>query len=81
MILNFSSVTCIDEEGPQPLKKRLICQRIIIVGCNMFLKDLIKGTKLEQSLMRRGRTQGHENRDRRQSLFSEQCVVDSDARS
>jgi anti-anti-sigma regulatory factor len=47
LILDFSSVTSIDREGLSLLKK-VDCPRIKIVGCNLFLKDLIQGTKLKQ---------------------------------
>jgi anti-anti-sigma regulatory factor len=48
LVLDFSSVTSIDREGLNLLKK-VDCPRIKIVGCNLFLKDLIQGTKLKQS--------------------------------
>ncbi|MBZ5555059.1 MAG: STAS domain-containing protein [Acidobacteriia bacterium] len=48
LILDFSSVTSIDREGLNLLKK-VDCPRIEIVGCNLFLNDLIQGTKLKQS--------------------------------
>ncbi|MBZ5537763.1 MAG: STAS domain-containing protein [Acidobacteriia bacterium] len=48
LILDFSSVTSIDREGLNLLKK-VDCPRIKIVCCNMFLNDLIQGTKLKQS--------------------------------
>ncbi|MFI5175413.1 MAG: STAS domain-containing protein [Terriglobia bacterium] len=47
LVLDFSSVTSIDREGLSLLKK-VDCPRIKIVGCNLFLKDLIQGTKLKQ---------------------------------
>ena len=50
LVLDFSSVTSIDREGLSLLKK-VDCPRIKIVGCNLFLKDLIKGTKLKQCSM------------------------------
>ncbi len=50
LILNFSSVTSIDQEGLKLLKK-VDCPRIQITGLNMFLRDRIAGTKLKQCII------------------------------
>jgi anti-anti-sigma regulatory factor len=50
LTLDFSSVTSIDREGLNLLKK-VDCPKIRIVGCNLFLKDLIEGKKLKQSVI------------------------------
>ena len=47
LILDFTSVTSIDREGLQLLKK-VSCSRIQIVGCNMFLKDLLTSMKMKE---------------------------------
>lgn len=57
LILDFSSVISIDREGLQILK-RVDCSKIKIVGCNMFLKDLIGGTRLKQCSVEPGFKQG-----------------------
>jgi len=50
LTLDFSSVTNIDREGLNLLKK-VDCPKIRIVGCNLFLKDLIEGKKLKQCVI------------------------------
>ncbi len=50
LVLDFSSVTSIDRSGLQLLKK-VDCPRIKIVGCNMFLKDLLEGSKLKRCVI------------------------------
>lgn len=47
LILDFSSVTAIDKESIQSLRN-LDCSRIRIVGCDLFLKDVIKGARLKR---------------------------------
>lgn len=47
LVLDFSSVISIDKESIQSLRN-LDCSRIRIVGCDLFLKDVIKGAKLKK---------------------------------
>lgn len=50
LILDFSSVTSIDRDGLQ-LFKKADCSRIKIVGCNLFLRDLVGNSKLKRCLV------------------------------
>jgi anti-anti-sigma regulatory factor len=50
LVLDFSSVTSIDQEGLRLLKE-VDCPRIRIVGLDLFLKDRISGMKLKQCII------------------------------
>jgi anti-anti-sigma regulatory factor len=54
LILDFSSVTSIGREG-QELLKKVDCPKIKIVGCNLFLRDRIRGLKLKKCEMETGK--------------------------